>query len=112
MRIKGTQALKKGLKESANLDDVKLLIKYHTSELENRMKNKASFTQGYQTGTTKRSINSEFYEDGMEGRVKPTTEYSPYLEYGTRKMKAQPFVGPAFYEQDKLFRKDLKRIMK
>ena len=46
------------------------------------------------TGTTKNSINSS-REDELAWRVGPTTEYAPFLEYGTERMIARPFLIPA-----------------
>ena len=43
-------------------------------------------------------------------RVKPTTKYSPYVEYGTRFMDKQPFVKPAFQKVKKEFVNDLKKL--
>lgn len=51
------------------------------------------------TGFLKRSINPPAFSDGgMTATVKAMAEYSPYLEYGTRFMAAQPFMEPAFNE--------------
>ncbi len=50
------------------------------------------------TGATKASIGVDF--GGSSGSlasatIGPTTSYAPYLEYGTRRMPARPFMGPA-----------------
>ena len=46
------------------------------------------------TGATKNSINAT-QEGELAWRVGPTTEYAPFLEYGTRYMIARPFLIPA-----------------
>ena len=46
------------------------------------------------TGTTKNSISAT-QEDELAWRVGPTTEYAPFIEYGTRYMTARPFLIPA-----------------
>jgi len=46
------------------------------------------------TGATKNSINASS-EGELSWRVGPTTEYAPFLEYGTRHMIARPFLIPA-----------------
>jgi HK97 gp10 family phage protein len=53
----------------------------------------ADFKKGYQTGATRSSIRAEY--DGNQGAVSVGTEYAPYLEFGTNKMEAQPFMTPA-----------------
>jgi len=48
----------------------------------------------------------------MTAHVGPTTDYSPYVEYGTRFMRAEPAVRPAFEEQVPIFKQDMEAIMK
>ena len=105
IQISGIEELSGALRELATLDDVKDVVKNNTLEMERKMVRNASFTKGYQTGTTKRSIppNTTFSDGGFTGKTGPTTEYSMYLERGTRFMSAQPFVGPAFYKQRNIF---------
>src|SRR5699024_397693 len=78
--IVGADALIAQLKRNTNLDDVKRVVKMNASELERKMKRNASFTKGYQTGETKRSIGTSVEGDGMSAVVGPKTHYSPYLE--------------------------------
>ena len=76
------------------------------------MQDHADFTKGYATGQTKRSIGLEIMDGGMTAASGPTTEYSEYLEYGTRFMEAQPFVNPALNEQKGKFLDDLQKLMR
>lgn len=76
------------------------------------MQKNADFKKGYQTGTTKRSIALEITDAGLTAAVEPGTEYSPYLEYGTRFMDAQPFVKPAYEAQKAQFKEDMQRLVK
>ena len=46
------------------------------------------------TGATKNSINA-MPEGELAWRVGPITEYAPFLEYGTHRMIARPFLIPA-----------------
>lgn len=110
--LTGTDTLIGKLKRNANLSDVKDVVKLNGSELQRSMMRKASFTQGYQTGTTKRTIKLDLIDGGFTAKAGPTTHYSWYLEKGTRFMAAQPFVGPAFYPQRIKFINDMKRLMK
>ena len=107
VKVTGLNELQKALKNNVGLDDVKRVVRHHGSELQQRMQNKADFKKGYQTGTTKRSIELNFEDQGFTATVEPTTNYSPYLEYGTRFMEAQPFVHPAYEEQKELFKRDM-----
>ena len=112
IQIKGLDKLQKALKDNVNLNDVKRVVRQNGSELQTKMQQNADFTKGYATGTTKRSIGLEITDSGFTAEVMPTTEYSPYLEYGTRFMSEQKFVDPAFNEQKEIFKKDMQRLVK
>lgn len=112
IRIEGLDKLKKALKDNVTMDDVKRVVRHHGAGLQQTMMNKADFKKGYQTGATKRSIQLEITDNGFTAEVQPTTNYSPYLEYGTRKMEAQPFVRPALDEQKAKFKQDMQKLVK
>jgi HK97 gp10 family phage protein len=48
------------------------------------------------TGNLKGGIGGDIDADGLGFEAGPTAEYAPYVEYGTRKMAPQAFMGPAF----------------
>lgn len=50
------------------------------------------------TGNLRASIHTTI--GNLEGAVGTPVEYAPYVEFGTRKMTAQPYLGPAFYENE------------
>lgn len=110
--IDGLEELEKKLKENVTLNDVRRVVRQNGSELQKRMQGKADFKMGYQTGTTKRSIGLEITDSGMTADVGPETEYAPYVEYGTRFMEAQPFVRPAFEEQEAQFKSDMQKLVR
>ena len=104
--------LQNKLKNNVKMDDVKRVVRKNGADMANKMIKNADFDKGYQTGTTKRSIELSISSDGLTAMAEPTTEYSPYLEYGTRFMDAQPFVKPAFDEQKEKFKKDMSKLTK
>lgn len=109
----GFKELEALMKKSEKVSqEVKNAVRRNGNELKNRMVRKADFRKGYQTGTTKRSIEENIAADGLSVTVGPTTDYAPYLEYGTRFMEAQPFVRPAWTEQVPKFVRDLNNIIK
>lgn len=112
IKIDGLEELIKGLKENVTLDDVKRVVRNNGSGMQRKMQRNADFKMGYQTGETKRSIGLELEDSGFTAEVEPTTEYAPYVEYGTRFMAAQPFVRPAYREQREKFKRDMKRLVK
>lgn len=112
MTVTGIKELEKALRKNATMDDVKRIVRKNGADLQSKIMDNADFTQGYQTGTTKRSVSLEITDGGLSAESGPETEYSPYLEYGTRFMEAQPFVRPALEEQGEKFESDLKRLVK
>lgn len=112
LKIEGLDKLEKALKENVTMDDVKRVVRHNGQQLQKKVQDNADFTRGYATGETKRSIGLEITDGGFEADVEPTTEYSPYLEYGTRFMDAQPFVRPAYNEQKEKFKKDMQKLVR
>lgn len=112
LHVEGLDKLQAALKKNVTLNDVKRVVRHNGSELQKKMQDKADFKMGYQTGQTKRSISLEVKDGGFAAEVGPETEYSPYLEYGTRFMDAQPFVKPAFDEQKAKFKSDMQKLMR
>lgn len=118
--VTGVNALSEKLKKNATMDDVKRVVKTNTVELEKTMKQKAQFKGHYDgngnfvspTGMTRRSITTRIAASGMLGKVGPHTEYAPYLEFSTRFMSAQPFVGPSYRLIRKQFLNDMERLVK
>lgn len=112
LEIKGLDKLERSLKENVTLNDVKRVVRQNGSQMQKQMQKNADFAKGYQTGATKRSIGLEIKDGGFTAEVAPETEYSPYLEYGTRYMGAQPFVKPAYNSQKIKFKSDLNKLMR
>ena len=112
IKIEGLEELEKKLKANATLDDVKRVVRQNGAELQKKIQNKADFKKGYQTGTTKRSVGLEITDGGFTADSGPTTEYAPYVEYGTRFMEAQPFVRPALEEQAAQFKSDMQKLVR
>lgn len=112
IKVQGLDDLQKRLKENVTLDDVKRVVRQNGAELQQKIQDNADFKMGYATGTTKRSVDLQIKDGGMTAESGPTTEYAPYLEYGTRFMDAQPFVRPAYNEQKAQFQKDMQKLVR
>lgn len=110
LKIYGIKKLKIDLKDIEQMRKVKEIVKKNGASLQQEMVKKAVFKAGYSVGETRRSINILIEKGGLLARVKPTTKYSPYVEYGTRFMDKQPFVKPAFQKVKKEFVNDLKKL--
>jgi HK97 gp10 family phage protein len=112
-KIEGLEELKAGLKGRMDLVPVENLVKKHGAQLSSRTQEnmRAAYVHGYSTGRTRRSVKPIFSDAGMTVSVGPTTNYFPYLEYGTRFMNAMPTLKPAFDVQSVMFINELKRLM-
>lgn len=113
IKIVGLQKLQKKLRNNVNMTKVRTTVQKNGDQLNDRMKEntKTAFTKGYSQGDTAGSINTVITDGGMTAEVQPTTEYSGYVEYGTRFMEPEPFVKPAFDAQKEIFEKDMKKLV-
>lgn len=113
VQISGLDKLIYKLESNKNLTKVKEVVQKNGQDMQNKMERHATsaFTKGYATGTTARSITGHGFNGGLGYEAQPTTHYSPYLEYGTRFMEAEPFVKPAFNEQKEQFISDMKKVV-
>ena len=112
IKWEGLEDLQKKLRENASMNLVKKTVQQNGQELRSKIQEKAEFTKGYQTGQTKRGVTLEIKDGGFTAEAGPTTEYSPYVEYGTRFMDAQPFVRPALEEQASKFKRDMQKLVR
>ena len=106
--IRGDDELVKALTKMMSLDQHRKIVKKHGSSLQKKAMRNAVFVKGYSTGATKRSITLEIGNGGLAAKVSAGTEYSGYVEVGTRTMEPQPFMGPAFDEVWDDFVEDLR----
>lgn len=109
LTIKGAEQLVYALQTAANMKAHKAIVKKFGGKLQSSAKRKAVFSKGYSTGATARSIQLEIMDGGFAAKVEAGTDYSGYLEKGTRKMEAQPFMKPAFDEIEPQFIAELRR---
>jgi len=105
--LKGVSELTMKLKSNANMKDVKQIVKQNTAELTQGAQRKAPVD----TGNLRRSITMDLSDGGLTGKVKPTADYAPYLEYGTRFQSARPFMRPAFNKQKAQFKSDMDKLV-
>lgn len=61
------------------------------------------------TNTLRTSYNAEVKE--KEGSVYSEVEYAPFVEFGTKKMKAQPYLVPAFVKHSERYVKALEKLL-
>lgn len=109
--FEGLEELESKLKKNVSLSDVKRVVRNNGSKLQSNIQKNADFSKGYATGTTKRSVNLQIGANGLEASSEPQTDYSQYVEWGTRFMEAQPFVRPGFVETKENFKSDIRKLV-
>lgn len=105
IRIIGLEKVVGKLKDNVRMEDVGRVVRKHGAD----MQRKAQKNAPVKTGTLKRSIGLE--ADDTTATVEATAEYAPYVEFGTRFMRARPYLRPAYNEEKELFKKDMKKLV-
>ena len=65
------------------------------------------------TGATMNSINArpdDTDANGLSWKIGPSTEYAPFIEYGTVYMRARPFMTPALEQESPRFVEALRQV--
>lgn len=98
----------------SNREAVKAVVLKNGNQLNEKMKThmRNAYTKGYSHGDTAGSVNTVITDGGMTAEIGPTTNYSMYVEYGTRFMQAEPAVRPAFDEQVPVFKSDMGKLVR
>lgn len=93
---------------------VKLALRKNTDDLQEDVMRRMPLTyiKGYYTGNSKKSTNSYISNSGLTGKVKIETDYSQYVELGTRYMAAEPVMKPALNKIYPQFVSDIKKAAK
>lgn len=119
IKLEGIMELDKKLAKNIQKQAVRTIVKKNGAALQKKAQKKAPIgtpestgIPDYKGGTLRRSIGLEIGNDGLTATVEPTAEYAAYVEYGTRFMKAQPYLGPAFDEQSKIFKSDMEKLVR
>lgn len=86
IKIEGLDKLQKKLAKDVTMNDVKRVVRQNGAQLQSKIQEKAEFTKGYQTGTTKRSVTLDITDGGFTAEAGPTTEYAPCFEHRAKHM--------------------------
>lgn len=121
IKLTGVTELIEKLHGNKGMEAVKKIVKANGERMERTMKEEAVFRRHtpmaiyglYSTGATRKGITGELGAGGFSYTVDAGgTHYASYVEYGTRKMQAQPFVRPAFGKTAPFFIKDMLELVK
>ena len=90
--------------DTTGLDDkLKAVVTIASRNVEKDAKQRMANWPAVDTGDTMGSIFVDPGTPSMEQRVGPTTDYAPFVEFGTVYMRARPFMIPALERESKPF---------
>ena len=104
--LEGNDELVKALQRGQKLIEALKAVAKHTFLLAKKMKEECPVD----TGFLRNSIIFDVAQP-LQGEVTPTADYAAYVNYGTRYMSANEFVGRAFNYQKVQFLADLRRLV-
>lgn len=103
--LTGNDELLKALHEAGKHLEVQKTIEKHTILMAKKMKEECPVDTSFLR-------NSIIFDIGqLRGEVTPTADYAGYVNYGTRYMSANEFIGRAFNYQKVQFLADLRRLV-
>ena len=105
--LRGVDELIKILQPGPVNDAVKIVVQEHGAQLQRR----AHRTAPKDTGELRRSIRLEIKDNGLTAQVSATIPYAKYVEFGTRKMAARPFMRNSLQHQGVKFVRDIGRVL-
>lgn len=114
LKFQGIEQTTDKLGKIADMTAVKAALKKNTVALQKdairRMP--VTYVKGYSTGFTEQHTNSYISNGDLTGKVIMETNYSQYVELGTRYMAAEPVMKPALNEIYPQFLSDVKKAAK
>jgi HK97 gp10 family phage protein len=78
--------------------------------IEGEAKTNSAVDTGYMRASITHQLSKQ--KGKTVGLVGTNTEYAPHIEYGTVKMKSQPFLRPAYENHIKQIKQDIRKAMK
>lgn len=108
IRVKGVKGLGRAFRNATGMVSEKIDKAVEKNATE--MVSTAQELVPEKTGALKASIGKEKVTNGW--KVEATDEAAPHVEFGTRKMDAQPFFFPAYRLNKKRFNGRVKRAAK
>lgn len=119
VKIVGMEKINLKIKNNLGLYAVRTVVQKNGSEMQKKAQKKAPVgtpqstgIPNYKGGTLKQSIGLEITNGGLTATVEPKAHYAAYVELGTRKMKAKPYLKPAFDEQKEKFKSDMQKLVR
>lgn len=110
IELKGIEGLK--AKALALIPRVRADVQQTVAEVALLIESDAKLFAPVDTGRLRASIHAEIAPNGLSARVEAGVDYAVFLEFGTRRQRAQPFLFPAYEKNRLAFVAALKRNIK
>ena len=92
-------------------DKIKDVVQLAARRIEIGSKQLITDLDAVDTGATRSSIFVDPGTPSFEQRIGPTTEYAPFIEFGTRYMSARAFMIPTLEKERKRFIEALAHVL-
>jgi len=92
-------------------DKIKAVVQIAARNIETDAKQRMTDWPAVDTGDTRSSIFVSPGTPSFTQQIGPTTEYAPFIEFGTRYMSARPFMIPALEKEAPRFEEALEQII-
>ena len=108
MNVSVTVDIEKLSKFNNQLDDkIKQVVQIAARNIEKDAKQRMTDWPAVDTGDTRSSIFVDPGSPSFSQHIGPTTEYAPFIEFGTRYMSARPYMIPALEKEAPRFKEAL-----
>lgn len=88
-------------------DKIKTVVQIAARNIEKDSKQRMTDQDAVDTGATRNSIFVDPGTPSFSQKIGPTTEYAPFIEFGTRFMAARPYMIPALEQEAPRFKEAL-----
>lgn len=92
-------------------EDVEALVEQYALECQAKVRDKITENRSVITGNLRRKMSVKKI-DRFTHEVYSNLEYAPYVEYGTRRSRAKPYIRPVQEELQPKFVRDLDEIVR
>jgi len=90
-------------------DVVEIAARHVELDAKDRLRNWPAIDQAFTFNSTQSRRQDR---EGLTWRIGPTTDYAPFIEFGTWKMRARPFLVPSAEREKPRFEKAVRELFK
>lgn len=84
-------------------DEIRMTTAETARRIADQAKKNLTTNKSVVTGTLRRSMTFVFYKKDCYAEIGTNVEYGPYVEFGTSKMSAKPYLRPAWQKYNLIY---------